>query len=103
MPRIWLPFNAAPKTTPKTEREDLMQRIDNCNYLIPGAEDLELSQLRDLTQYVEYKTAQEKMSRIAAGAAIAAQMSPEQVKGALREYLAWRNRKQVAEGNRQHA
>ena len=78
---------------PLTERDHLLNRIYECNYVIPGAEDLELSQLKDLTEYVEYRVAQEKMQRIMDGAALASQLPPETVKAALREYLSWRKRK----------
>ena len=95
--RIWLPLGK-PKPVPKTERDQLLNQIYEANYLIPGAEDLELAQLRDLVAYIEHKVLEEKMARVQAGAALAAQMSPKQVALALKEYLKWRKRQQKKRG-----
>ena len=68
--RIWLPLGHAPKCAPKTEREQLMQRLYEARYLVPGAEDLELNYLRDLVQACEEKKRkQDEVDKIKAAAA----------------------------------
>ena len=94
--KVWLPLGHAPRRAPNTEREQLMQRLYEARYLVPGAEDLELNYLRDLVQACEEKKQkQDEVDKIKAVAAakMLNEMSPEQRRGALREFLAWRKRR----------
>ena len=97
-PRLWLPMGSKPCPFPNGERDELMNRLWDAKYLVPGAKMLELSQLRDLVQYAEERN-QERLNaeeaKIRAGAEIVSRMPREQVVGALKEYAAWR-RKQKA-------
>ena len=94
--KIWLPLGRAPTRTPKTEREQLMQRLYEVRYLVPGAEDLELSYLRDIVQACEEKKrkqdAEDKVKAAAAGKLLD-DMDPAQRQGALKEFLKWRKRR----------
>lgn len=96
--KIYLPIGRPPVANPQTERDVLKNKLHELRYLVPDADSLDISQLRDIVQYVEQKVVKEKIARIKAGAAIAAKMSPEEVKKALNEYIKWRKRKRAAAG-----
>ena len=73
-----------------------MQRLYDARYLVPGAEDLELPYLRDIVQAAEEKKRkQDEIDKIKAAAAekILNEMSPEQRKGAISEFMRWRKRR----------
>jgi LPS O-antigen subunit length determinant protein (WzzB/FepE family) len=87
-----------PVHNPQTERDVLKNKLYELHYLVPDADAIDLSQLRDIVQYAEQKVVAEKLARVQAGAEIASKMSPEQLKQALKEYLEWRKRKRAAAG-----
>jgi len=87
-----------PVLNPQTERDVLKNKLHELRYLVPDADTLDIQHLRDITQYAEHKVVAEKLARIQAGAEIAAKMSPEEVKKALKEYIQWRQRKRSAAG-----
>ena len=102
MVKLYLPTHqyAGPYPMPQNEREDLLQRMYNSRSLIVGAEQMELSELRDLVQAQEGKTKEgyyEKKIPQHTGA-IKGTADYIQAQGALREYAAWRRKKQQAEG-----
>ncbi len=75
------------------ERELLINRLWKLRFAIPGAKDMELQQLRDYVAYCEARVKQDDEVQARAGAEKVAQMSPAQVAGALKEYIAYkRNR-----------
>jgi len=90
--RLWLPAGLPPRPFPRDERDILLNRLWTARYLVPRAETLELSHLRDIVNYAEERTRQEleRQRRIVTPPQ---KMSREQVKGALKEYLDWRKRK----------
>ncbi len=102
MVKLYLPTHqyAGPYPMPQNEREDLLQRMYNTRSLIVGAEQMELSELRDLVQAQEGKTKEgyyEKKIPQHTGA-IKGTADYIQAQGALREYAAWRRKKAQAEG-----
>ena len=102
MVKIYLPTHqyAGPYPMPQNEREDLLQRMYNSRSLIVGAEKMEIEELRDLVQAQEGKTKEgyyEKKIPQHTGA-VRGTADYIQAQGALREYAAWRRKKQQAEG-----
>lgn len=102
MVKLLLPTHqyAGPYPFPQNEREDLLQRMYKSRSLIVGAEQMELSELRDLVQAQEGKTKEghyEKKIPQHTGA-IKGTADYIQAQGALREYTAWRRKKAQAEG-----
>ena len=102
MVKFYLPTHqySGPYPMPQNEREDLLQRMYKSRSLILGAEKMELSELRDLVQAQEGKTKEgfyEKKIPMHQGA-IKGSVDYIQAQGALREYAAWRRKKQQAEG-----
>ena len=99
MSKIYLPIGAKP-TPPKTLREEYMHRIWDARYVLPGAEKMELVMLKDFAEFAEERytedLAKEEL-KVAKGADIVDNMSREQTKGALREFLNWRARKKGQE------
>lgn len=98
MPRIFLPIGRPPVINPQTEREVLKNKLYELQYLVPDADTLDISHLRDLVQYAEQKVVAEKLARIKAGAEIASKMSPKEIQKALKDYIQWRKRKRSAAG-----
>jgi len=102
MPKFYLPTHqySGPYPFPQNEREDLLQRMYNTRTLILGAEQMELSELRDLVQAQEGKIKgdhYEKMIPQHTGA-IKGTVDYEQAQGALREYAAYRRKKRESAG-----
>ena len=102
MVKFYLPTHryAGPYPFPQNEREDLLQRMYNTRSLIVGAEQMELSELRDLVQAQEGKTKEgyyEKKIPQHTGA-VKGTADYIQAQGALREYAKWRRKKQQAAG-----
>lgn len=102
MVKFYLPRHqyAGPYPFPQNEREDLLQRMYNTRSLIVGARDMEIEELRDLVEAQEGKTKEgyyEKKLPSHRGA-IKGTIEYKQAQGALREYAAWRRKKQQAEG-----
>ena len=102
MVKFYLPMHqyAGPYPMPQNEREDLLQRMYKTRSLILGAEDLELSELRDLVQAQEGKQREghyEKVMPMHKGA-VKGTVDYIQAQGALREYAAYRRKKLEAKG-----
>ncbi len=97
MPRLWLPTHqyARPHMAPQNEREDLLNRLWATRTLIPGAEQMELPELRDRVQAQEAKQAgghYEKRAPVRRKAPMTANEMAN-ARGALKEYSAWRRKK----------
>jgi len=95
MAKIYLPIGHKP-TPPKTKREEYMHRIWDARYILPGAEKMELSLVKDFADFAEERYAEDlaiEELKVAKGKDIVDNMSREQTKGALREFLNWRARK----------
>ena len=90
--RLWLPVGTPPHPFPNSERDELMNRLWNARYHVPGADRLEIQQLRDYVAYAEERTRQElaRRSRIAQPPNT---MDRNQVREALKAYLAWRRKR----------
>ena len=102
MVKLYLPTHqySGPYPMPQNEREDLLQRMYKSRSLIVGAEQMELSELRDLVQAQEGKTKEgyyEKKMPMHKGA-VKGSIDYIQAQGALREYAAWRRKKREAAG-----
>ena len=100
--RLYLPTGPAnePYPFPQGEREELLNRLWRTRTLLPGARDMEIQQLRDYVQAQEQKQSSGHYDRVAP-AKKTEPLSPErlaQVRGALREYCAWRRRRAQAAG-----
>lgn len=96
--RIYLPMGRKPSLAPLTERDALINKLYELQYLVPDAKTLDISHLRDIVQYAEQRAVQDKIARIKAGAEIASKMDPAELKKALNDYIQWRKRKRVASG-----
>lgn len=97
MPRLYLPIGSKPHLVEDTERQRLKNRLWELRVLVPEADQLELSHLRDIVQSQEHKIAAQQARESALvnlGQQIVNAMSPEQVKGALKEFLDWRRKRQ---------
>ena len=102
MVKLYLPTHkyAGPYPMPQNEREDLLQRMYNTRSLIVGAEQMEIEELRDHVQAQEGKMKSghyEKVMPMHKGA-VEGTVDYIQAQGALREYAAWRRKKQQAAG-----
>ncbi len=77
-----------------------MNRIFDARYVLPGAEDMELTELKDFVQFAEERYAEDlrtEMMSILHGKEIVDKMEQEEAKGALREFLNWRAKKRGQE------
>ena len=95
MSKIYLPIGYKP-TLPDDKRGEYMNRIYDSNYLLPGAENMSLAELKDFVEFAEGRASEEAYKEeleVAKGSDIVDNMSKEQTKGALREFLNWRAKK----------
>ena len=97
--RLFLPMGArsGPHPYPQNEREELLQRLWETNTLMPEARTMEIEALRDYVVAQEEKIRQGHYTKLNQTATV----TPEQVRqarGALKEYLDWRRKKQQAAG-----
>ena len=98
---VWTPRHAKPtwlvtgaiNPFPRTERDHAINELHSLGYAVPGAEDLEIQHLRDILQACREKKAAQDEADARAGEEIFTRMSPEQRKGAMKEFIAWRNRR----------
>lgn len=81
MPKLWLPTSYTIKE-PTSGRERII--------IIPGAEHMDVGQLREILLWQEEKT---KAELKALGPKPIARLSKEEVQGALREYRDWLKKK----------
>ena len=73
-----------------------MHRIWDAKYVLPGAEKMDLAELKDFAEFAEQRYAEDLYKEeleVAKGSDIVDNMSKEQTKGALREFLNWRAKK----------
>ena len=82
MHKIWLPISYTIRE-PTTGREQIL--------FIPGAERMPISQLREIIAWQEQKTLAELKAR---GPKPEPRYSKENVAGAIKDYLAWRKKKE---------
>jgi hypothetical protein len=101
MARLYLPVGSKPNIAPKDEREELMNKLWELRYWIPGAKNLEVQQLRDYVDYAKYRVAQDDAIEAKKAQEKLATMSQEQISGAIKEFLAWKNKKLEQQGLRQ--
>jgi hypothetical protein len=85
---------------PQNEREDLLNRLWDTRTLIPGAEQMELSELRDRVQAQEGKMSEGYYDKKAPAKRKAPMTAKEMAdaRGALKEYSDWRRRRQQMTG-----
>ncbi len=98
MTRIYLPIGAQrePYPRPKDERENLLNRLWHARTMIPGSRTMPISQLRDYVQRQEFKLKEEMLQK---ATQIQKQISVQEhnhIVGALKEYLAWRRKKNAS-------
>ena len=96
--RDWLTPRQAPQGDPQDERQALMTELVGLGYFVPGAEGLELTHLRDLTQAARHWTRTRAEAEAKRGAEAVARMSPDQVARVLKDFVAQRR----LERNRRH-
>ncbi len=98
MTKLWLPTHqyAKPYMSPQNEREDLLNRLWETRTLMPGAEDMELGELRDRVQAQEGKETQGHYDKRFPSKRAAPMGSDERrhAVGALKEYAAWRRKRE---------
>lgn len=79
---------------PKTERDYVMAELRELGYAVPGADDLELSYLRDILQACRAKKTAQDEADARFGEEIFDKMDPEQRRQAMKNYLEWRRKRQ---------
>ena len=90
-PKLYLPIGTKPFIQPRTEREELVNRLWNARYAVPGAKQMEIEQLRDFVDYAEGRAAEDN-----AKIALEKTRTKQDIDNAvafLKEYQAWRNKK----------
>lgn len=100
MSKIYLPIGYKP-AEPKTKREEYMHRIWDSRYILPGAEKMELTELKDFVDFAEKRCREDLLKEtmeILKGKDIVDNMEKKQVKGALNEFLSWRRKRRVRDG-----
>ena len=100
MSKIYLPIGFKP-TEPKSKREEYMHRIWDARYVLPGAEKMDLTELKDFVDFAEERYQEDLLKEtmeILKGKEIVSKMEKEHVKGALNEFLDWRRRRRVRDG-----
>ena len=103
MSRLYLPIGAQsnPYPNPQTERESLLARLWKTRTLLPGARTMEIQALRDYTVAQEEKIRQGYYGN--PNPEPSKPIDPDKHRqdiGALKEYLAYRRRKEKAAGLR---
>jgi len=97
MSKIWLPTGRKPFPDPKGERDHLINRLWELKYAVPGAKGMDVKQLKDYVQYAEYRVNEDeeaaKKEELEAKDKIS-KMSPDQITGAIKEFLNWKYRKE---------
>lgn len=91
--QLILPTGIKRYPLPRNEREELLNRLYELRVLLPDAENMEVQQLRDYVQWQEYRAA-ERARQAAQEIARTPRYSREEIVGALKEYFAWRRRRQ---------
>ena len=96
--KLFLPIGAdrEPYPNPLTERESLLNRLWETRTLLPGARDLDLSELKDMVEWQE-KKAEERARKEEEKP----KPSPEQVaqaRGVITEFLRWRRKRMISQG-----
>ena len=100
MTRLWLPTGRKPFFNPKDEREHLINRLWELRYSVPGAKGMEVQQLKDYVQFAEERFTEDKVTEQKEKEEAEkklSKMAPDQVKGAMKEYLNWKYRKEGKE------
>lgn len=102
MSRLWLPTGRKPfPFATDDDKELLINRLWELRYAVPGARQMEVQQLRDYVAFAEERVAEDivadKKEESKAKTKLN-KMSREQVVGAMKEFLNWRNKKQGREG-----
>ena len=98
MAKLFLPVGSKPSLYPDNERAELMNRLWDARYWVPGAKDMEIQQLRDYVDYAEYRVKEDEEKEAKLAAEKINKMSPEQVRGALNEFFEWRRAKLRSQG-----
>ena len=78
---------------PKTDRDHMINELHELGYLVPGAEELALSQLRDILQACREKKAKQDEADAAVGEEIFDNMDPEARRQAMKDFVVWRNKR----------
>lgn len=97
MTRLWLPTGRKPFFNAKDEREHLINRLWELRYSVPGAKGMEVQQLKDYVAYAEERVIQDEEANKKAAEKKMKKMAPDQIKGAMKEYLNWKYRKEGKE------
>lgn len=101
MVRLYLPMGpqSTPYPFPQTERESLLNRLWDTRTLLPGSRTMEIQALRDYVQAQEAKIVEGYYGN--PNPTLPKPIDPDQHRqavGVLKEYLAWRRRKERAAG-----
>ena len=78
-----------------------MFRIWDARYILPDAERMDLSELKDFVDFAEERYREDVLKEtmeILKGKEIVDKMEKEQVKGALKEFLAWKHKRRQRDG-----
>lgn len=98
MVRLYLPIgpNSEPYPNPRTKKQELLNRLWKTRTLIPGAKDMSETELTDYVQRQEFKMKEEQAKQLKEVQKKVSKYEHQQTIGALKEYIAWRKRKEVS-------
>lgn len=100
MSKIWLPTGRKPFIDPHGEKEELINKLWELRYSVPGAKGMEVQQLKDYVQFAEERFIEDeeevKKDELAAKDKLE-KMSSEDIKGAMKEFLNWKYRREGKE------
>lgn len=99
---VWLPGGHGKKLQhePRTEKDHLLKELESLGYFMPGAEDEEVSYLRDIVQRCREKKARQDALDAKAGRDIVQRLPEAQRRGMIKEFLDWRRKRLIAQGRR---
>lgn len=91
----WTPV-AAPQREVAGERDDLMNRLDRLGVRVAGADECELSELRDITQWQEERAVEDREKARRRPANIQSDVPAEKISEGLREVNEYKRRRNSA-------
>ena len=102
MTRLYLPTGRKPfPLATDDDKELLINRLWELRYAVPGARQMEVQQLRDYVAFAEERVAEDEVAakkEEAKARKKMSNMSQEQVVGAMKEFLNWKNKREGREG-----
>lgn len=99
---VWLPGGHGKKlkTEPRTEKDHLLKELETLGYFMPGAEDEEVSYLRDIVARCRDKKRRQDELDEKAGREIVNRLNSKEIQGLIREFMHWRTKREAAQGLR---